>query len=207
MTEDKILELLSAYLDGESEDPEAVERLLEGEPAVRRRFEALKAQSASLRDLKLPEVGPAFATRVLAGVREERLKRHRGWMPLVLPLAAVAAVVVVLGAVYLATETPPQTSTPTFANDMQKWRTMDPEMLDAALFERLAADPQALDELDSAYDAAIIDEPLDVTELYTLDEIAEVMQDDAGLDELIEELNPDEKAAFRQLLIAYAMEG
>ena len=92
MKQEEINELLSAHLDGESEDPEAVERLLEGEPDVRRRFEILQSQSKALRSLPLPDVAPEFATRVLAGVREERLSRHRRWMPLVLPLAAAFTV-------------------------------------------------------------------------------------------------------------------
>ena len=123
MTEDKILELLSAYLDGESEDPEAVERLLEGEPAVRRRFEVLKAQSASLRDLKLPEVGPAFATRVLAGVRENG-SSGTGMDALVLPRPPWR---LWCGAGGLSGNRDAPQTPPCIRERHAKWRTMDPE--------------------------------------------------------------------------------
>ena len=85
MNDDKITELLSAYLDGESGDPEAVERLIGGDPAVRRRFEVLQAQSRALRALPPPEVSPAFAARVLAGARQERFRPQRGWVALAAP--------------------------------------------------------------------------------------------------------------------------
>ena len=206
MTHDEINELLSAYLDGESENPDVVERLLETEPEVRRRFERLKAQSDALRALAAPDVPPAFASRILAGVREERLKRHRGWMPLVLPLAAVAAVVVVLGAVYFATQTPLQPDGSPAAFDIATLRQMDPEMLDALLVEQLAGHPRAMEELEAGYDG-VVDDSGEVTALFTLDEIADVINEDVEIDVLIEELNADEKAVFRELLIEYAMEG
>ena len=78
MNDDKITELLSAYLDGESGDPEAVERLIGGDPAVRRRFEVLQAQSRALRALPPPEVSPAFAARVLAGARQSGFGHSAG---------------------------------------------------------------------------------------------------------------------------------
>ena len=207
MKQEEINELLSAHLDGESEDPEAVERLLEGEPDVRRRFEILQSQSKALRSLPLPDVAPEFATRVLAGVREERLSRHRRWMPLVLPLAAAAAVVVVLGTVYFATQTRPEPGTWPAANDLRKWNEIDPEMLDAALVERMSAAPDAFELWDQGYGEAGADDSWDDTAASTLDEMAAVMDAEAELDVLIEELSAEEEAVFRELLVAYAMEG
>ena len=207
MKQDELNEQLSAYLDGEVEDPEAVERLLEGEPDVRRRFEVLKRQSEAVRALPLPDVEPAFATRVLAGVREERLKRRRGWLPLVFPLAAVAAVVVVVGAVYFATQTPPRSGAPTLVADIHTLRAMEPETLDAALAQHLAAKPETMDALDPEFVGEPPGDHLDMAALLALDEMADVMKEDAELDALIDELSPDEKAVFRELLLEYAMEG
>ncbi|MEA3364652.1 MAG: hypothetical protein U9Q79_03340 [Candidatus Hydrogenedentes bacterium] len=206
MNQDDLSELLSAYLDDESEDPEAVERLLESEPDVRRRFEVLKSHSEALRALPRPEVSPAFATRVLAGVREDRVKRHRGWMPLILPAAAVVAVVVVLGAVYFATQSSEEPATPAMANDIRTLHEMAPQTLDALLEEQLAAYPGTMDELEDG-EQRMLDDPWDIATLFALDEMADIISEDTELDVLVDELTPDEKAVFRELLIQYAMEG
>jgi negative regulator of sigma E activity len=206
MKQDDLNELLSAYLDGESEDPDAVERLLESEPDVRRHFEVLKSHSEALRALPRPEVSPAFATRVLAGVREARVKQHRGWMPLVLPAAAVAAVVVVLGAVYFATQSPVEPATPPMANDIRSLHEMDPQTLDALLEEQFAAYPGMMDELEEG-EQTMLDDPWDIATLFALEEMADIISEDMELDMLIDELTADEKAVFRELLIQYAMEG
>jgi hypothetical protein len=128
-------------------------------------------------------------------------------MPLVLPLAAVAAVVLAVGAVYFATLTPPQPGAPSMALDIEELRRLDPEALDAVLVERLAANPGAIRTLDETYEDEPVDDPLDMAALLALDEMADVMEEDAELDALIDELSPDEKSVFRELLLEYAMEG
>lgn len=203
MNDDKITELLSAYLDGESGDPEAVERLIGGDPAVRRRFEVLQAQSRALRALPPPEVSPAFAARVLAGARQERFRPQRGWVALAAPWAVAAAVVLVLAAVYLAIQTPPEPGAPPMAREIREWREVDPDVLDALLLERIAADPDALEALDSAYAGVAPDAGV----RYAADDPVQTVYEDAQLDALIEALTPDEEAVFRELLFAYAMEG
>lgn len=211
MRQEDINELLSAYLDGESEDPEAVDRLLEQDAGVRRRFEIMKSHSEALRALTPPDVAPGFATRVLGGVREERQKRHHRWMPLVTPLAAVVAVVVVVGLVYFAMQTPfrpssPPGSAPMANNDTRALREMDPETLDSILAQEFAAHPGAMDELEDGYESVGNDRG-DMTALLALDQMADVMAENVELEVLLEELNPDEKAVLRELLIEYALEG
>ncbi len=203
MNDDTITELLSAYLDGESGDPEAVERLIGGDPAVRRRFEVLQSQSRALRALPPPEVAPEFAARVVAGVRQERFRPRRGWVALAAPWAVAAAVVLVLAAVYLAIQTPPEPGALPMAREITEWRDVDPDVLDSLLLERIAADPDALDALDNAYAGVAPDAGL----RYAADDPARTVYEDDQLDALIEELTPDEEAVFRELLFAYAMEG
>ena len=160
-----------------------------------------------MRALPLPEVAPEFAARVLARVREEGVERHRGWMPLVLPLAAAGAVVLVLGAVYFATLLPPGPSDRAIENVVAQWRHADPETLDAALMERLASAPEHAVLLEFAYDVEPVEPFLDPADVLTLAQMADVMNSEVELDALLDELSPGEQNVLRELLLEYAMEG
>ncbi len=79
MNHDSINEELSAYLDGEASDPAAMARILAQDPEVARRYAQMSALSTRLRSLPAPEVPPAFATRVLAHVREDAEGVRTSW--------------------------------------------------------------------------------------------------------------------------------
>ena len=108
-----------------------------------------------------------------------------------------------LAAVYLAIQTPPEPGVPPMAREIREWREVDPDVLDALLLERIAADPDALEALDSAYAGVAPDAGV----RYAADDPVQTAYEDAQLDALIEALTPDEEAVFRELLFAYAMEG
>lgn len=207
MNQDKRIEMLSAYLDGESTEPEAVERLLREDAEAQRLFEVLKAQSEFVRGLPLPEVAPEFAARVLARAREEGVERHRGWMPLVLPFAAAATVVLMLGAVYFATLSSPGPSGHPFEDAVAHWRHADPEALDAALLEGLAEVREEAVLLEYAYGVESVEAFLDPADVLALAQMADVIDNEVELDALLDELTPGEEVVFRELLLEYAMEG
>lgn len=66
----KTLEELSAYLDGEAANPAEVERRIDAEPETARMAKELTVLSDALGRLPVPDVHPAFRTRVMAHVRE-----------------------------------------------------------------------------------------------------------------------------------------
>jgi hypothetical protein len=114
-----------------------------------------------------------------------------------------AAVAFVLAAAYLAIQAPPESRVSPIATEIQKWREIDPDLLDSILLERIAADPDALDALESEYAGV----SPDADGRYAADGAPAGMYEDLPLDTWIEDLNPDEEAVFRELLVAYAMEG
>jgi hypothetical protein len=70
MKNDRDIEELSAFLDGEASKPETVKRRLEDDADAERMAKDLSALSNQLRRLPAPDVHPAFRTRVMATVRE-----------------------------------------------------------------------------------------------------------------------------------------
>ena len=202
MKNDPLSELLSSYLDGESKDPEAVERLLEKDPTVRRRYDVLRSQSQALRRLPMQEVAPEFSAGIVVRLREQQLKPHRGWIARAAPWTLVAAAVLVLAAVYQAIQTPPESRVPSMAKESRIWREVSPDVLDSILLERIASDPDALDALESVYGRIFPD----AEDLYRSNDVPLSLHEDLPLDIWIENLNPGEQAVFRELLLAYAME-
>ena len=168
------------------------------------RLHALLAQSGAMPVTEAAVFGPSWR-RIdqPAGARQERFRPQRGWVALAAPWAVAAAVVLVLAAVYLAIQTPPEPGVPPMAREIREWREVDPDVLDALLLERIAADPDALEALDSAYAGVAPDAGV----RYAADDPVQTVYEDAQLDALIEALTPDEEAVFRELLFAYAMEG
>jgi hypothetical protein len=72
---------------GESADPDAVERALAADAALRARYERLKRELESLPRLEVPEPAPDLAARVWGGIRPE-LRPHRSLSRWLEPLGA-----------------------------------------------------------------------------------------------------------------------
>lgn len=90
-------EEISAFLDGESSSPEAVERLLRDDPQAAAYHRELADLSRTLRSLEAPDTHPAFVTRVMAEVAETDMRRPvPRWLTIGSPAVALAAVLLVL---------------------------------------------------------------------------------------------------------------
>jgi len=68
---------LSAYLDGEAGALPVLESHLESCDACREQLASMRSVSRKLQDLPMPEVHPAFALRVLAGISDQESTRGR----------------------------------------------------------------------------------------------------------------------------------
>lgn len=74
-----VVEELSAYMDGESRDPEYIARHLQSCPECARHHVQLLKLSGHLQALRGPDVHPAFVTRVVAHTAD--IPRARVWFP------------------------------------------------------------------------------------------------------------------------------
>lgn len=74
-----VVDELSAYIDGESRDPEFIARHLQSCPDCARRHVEFLKLSGHLKALSAPEVHPAFVNRVMAHTAD--IPRSRVWFP------------------------------------------------------------------------------------------------------------------------------
>ncbi len=98
----RLFETISAYIDGESDKPREVERLIETDAEAARLHRELSWMSMSMQALPAPEVHPAFATRIVAHVREQAVADAAPAWRFVFPklLGGLAAVVAIGFAVW-----------------------------------------------------------------------------------------------------------
>ena len=89
-----VVDELSAYLDGEVQDPDRIARHLATCPACARHHLELQLLSGQLKALRGPEAHPAFVARVMAHTAE--VQADRGWFPRLAPQLAAALCVTVL---------------------------------------------------------------------------------------------------------------
>ncbi|GMV99297.1 MAG: hypothetical protein AMXMBFR84_04360 [Candidatus Hydrogenedentota bacterium] len=144
MNDKKLQELLSAYLDGESDDAEAVRGMLEKHPEAFRRYREYTALSESLRALPRAEADAAFSTRVMAHVREARpAPRFRVWR-LLAPVFATAAAVTIGFQTYRMQPAPAPSANDRLVLEMS---SMSDQELDALLSELSRELPEASTEI------------------------------------------------------------
>ena len=203
---------LSAYLDGEAEDPDQVARHLRECPECARHYAQLAKFSEGLRAVPGPEVHPAFLTRVMAEVAETRTTRARAWsLRLVLLAAAAGVVLVVLGLAALL-DTAPRSGPQDYAVTKELMRA-DDGVLIAAIepYVSLEEDPE---EFLVAYSIAPYgsgafgdDDLLDgLASADWFDDFAEVWDQRADLDAMLASLDDEEAETLRELLNEYAQE-
>ena len=203
---------LSAYLDGEAEDPEGVARHLRECPECARQYAQLAKFSNGLRAVPDPEVHPAFLTRVMAEVAETRTTRWRPWsLRLVLLAAAAALVLVVLGLAALR-DTAPSSGSGDYTLAKKLMHT-DDETLIAEIepYVSLEEDPEELLVAYSIapYDYGVLgdDDLLDgLASAEWFDDFAEVWDQRADLDTMLASLDHEETEALKELLNEYAQE-
>jgi len=207
MSERHVLDELSAYLDGESADPERIERHLQRCASCARRYMELSKLSANLKAMPAPEVHPAFKTRVMAEVAAAGPVRKRlSWRWAA--GTAIVALAVVAGAWFgLAPHgmdgRPAEAKVDLFSAEGEA-------LLVAELEERLAESetgyswaPQSYMGEDELSDDLWLD-TLAETDLF--DEFAVAVSTDNDLDSLLAALGDDGLDTFRELLTEYATE-
>lgn len=203
---------LSAYIDGEAKRPEAIRDHLQRCAECAQRHTQLAKLSSHLRTLPAPEVSPAFATRVMASVREARPEpagfRWLRWASVGVGVAAA----LVLAAAWMVNR--PPAPPPAVANNTPT-AAANPERLMQIIAARIeqGEDPGIagydMGELD---DVEAVPESSDV-ELAALaqseyfEPLANELEAEIDIDTMIASLNPEQVRVFKQLLSAYAKEG
>lgn len=214
----RLYEMLSAYLDGESDAPAEIERLIESDADAARLYTELSRLSTSLKSLPAPEVHPAFATRVMAHVREARDAGSAvpAWRQVVVKLlGAAAAVALIAIAVWPFWPgkgiTEPTEKDPVLA-EVLRLRNQ-PEQSLAAQFGPLIAEPYSAGAskgpLDIDSGLALVSDPA-VAEDYAevVGKVATLLRDDNGCDDddvfvAIDSLSESQAEALRALLTDY----
>lgn len=209
MNERKRLERISAFLDGESPSPEADRVWLDADPEAARVHAEWGRVSHALRRLEAPEVQPAFATRVMARVREAEARprpRLVWWRATAMGglLAAAAIALIVLPNM----DQPGAPPAPRAAPTATAQPPVDLAAVTEALELRLAAAPE--DEVMPF--AAPIEVHTDdmlaaMADAEWFSALADTVEAEADLETLLTSLDGREEAALRQMLIQYAREG
>jgi hypothetical protein len=209
-----LVETISAYLDGESDAPEKVARLIETDPEAARLFSELSRLSTGLKALPVPEVHPAFATRVMAHVREDRqaagtaTSRRWVWMNVFGALAAgVVAVLAVWPFLPDKGFTAPTKSDPVIAEVLRLRNQPDQEL--NAQFGPLISEPEGTWAMaaETEGDIALVVHPAisdDAAEV--AGKVATLLSDENGYDEdadvfaSLDSLSESQTEALRALL-------
>lgn len=211
---------LSAYLDGEASASRALESHLDSCDACRERLASMRSVSRCLQDLPAPDVHPAFAQRVLAGISEQesapRRFAIRRWLYGLTPVA-IAAVLFLTVTLDPSVDRPAATvverdsdGTAAMASILQQ----DEEVL----FDQLSAYFARDDAIDSIVSAAYkVSTPEPVIPGSTLLAFAlgdsknrvhvnQQWPDSKDVRTTINHLNAQEANFFRQMLVVHAQE-
>jgi anti-sigma factor RsiW len=204
------LEEISAYIDGEARDPEAVQRLLDTNAEARAHYQALKRASEQVRALQAPDVHPAFATRVLANATDERMLRPRPrWWRRAAPALTAAALALLAAGGWLVLHQEPQGPTLDTAGRLEALESV----IEARVAEEEVGDtlpdwtPASADfGVPIGSEADTGDAMVQPDEEFLLALEGAVPEPDT-VDTLVDELDDSEAETFRTLLIDYMMEG
>jgi negative regulator of sigma E activity len=223
MNEKKIIEELSAHLDGEATNADAIRAHLTQDTEAEQRLAAYAKISEHLQNLPVPDTHPAFVTRVMARVREEEPESRRvpAWLRFGLPLAATVLVLLAVSVVMQRSQ-PVPTQPPTIAqsedpliNGILSLRSLDASALDEQESELLTAFAseeswaELSSETESDLQVASVGEEDVLTDLFDFAWSAEA--EDAYTTEdvstMLEDMDETELESFRDLLTTYAAEG
>ncbi|MDX9971703.1 MAG: hypothetical protein RBU21_01805 [FCB group bacterium] len=203
---------LSAYLDGEARHSTAVRDHLQRCAECAQRHAELAKLSSHMRTLPAPDVSPAFATRVMAAVRETRPEplgfRWLRWASVGMGVAAG----LVLAAAWVMNR-PPAAPPAVAANSPA--HAVDAERLMQVIEARIAQgeDPGAVEYAGADWDnaeAVPASADLELAQLAQsewFDPLAEEVESTIDVDTMIASLSPEQVQVFKQLLAAYAKEG
>lgn len=218
----KLNERISAYLDGESDEREYIEHLLKTNPDAARRYAEMSRLSTALKALSAPDVHPAFATRVVAHVRDVRDAERaapawRAALPKILgPVTAVALIAIAVWPFWpdKGITAPTEPRDPMVAHVLQLRN--QPEQVLAAAFGPLLIepidDPAWTDSGESGL-ALVADPTFRADYLAAVGKVASLFGsengDDADADVFVslDSLSETEAEAFRTMLTDYVEGG
>jgi len=202
MKDKRLLENLSAYLDGEADDPEQVERLLREDQDAACYYLELTRISQSLRALEPPAADPHFAARVVGRLRAGE-GRSAGdgkfWWGM---CAAAVTACLLLAVAWLAMPRLPGAAPQAVAQDE--------DVLLELVELRLAREPEAQDMLEAyaSEDTLVMtadiggDSWLDVLASQSwFDALAESFEEGQDFDVLLDSLSEEETSALKEALI------
>ncbi|MCC6155548.1 MAG: hypothetical protein IT367_17395 [Candidatus Hydrogenedentes bacterium] len=220
----QLFEQISAYMDGESNAPHEVARLIETDADAARLYRELSRMSSSMQSLPAPDVHPAFATRVVAHVREHAaadvVPAWRFAVPKV--LGGLAAVVAIAIAVWPFVRygsggitSPPATADPVVAKVLELRK--QPEQSLAAQFDGLLTGPEADawapgNDMDNGL-ALVVNPTLSDDYRDVAGKVATLLGGDDGYDEdtdvftALGSLNDSQAAVLREMLTEYVEGG
>lgn len=212
MNEKHVLDKLSAYLDGEVDDSEAIERHLQSCPSCARRLMELRKISVHMQVIEPEPVSDSFKVSVMAALVDEAPKPARPWLRLVPALAAAVVILLVWsrmpGPVQPANQ--PEPAPP--SNLTTAWTGQNLKALEAELALRLqtAEADEALDEF-SDYESDVDDDVYEIlAEAEWLDVLTEDVDAEADwdtdLDHMIDSLSSEETEVLTALFIEYVEE-
>lgn len=144
MSTPHVLDELSAYIDGESPDPQRIARHLQSCPACARRHVELSKLAHHVQAVRGPDVSPDFSARIVAALEETR-PFPRWYQPFLFQRVvstgwALAAVLLVAGSAYVVIQhVESQSTTPSAHKASPVATEPDPEaiarILDAGMWE------------------------------------------------------------------------
>lgn len=206
------MEELSAYLDGEARDPDAVRNALQSDPALARRYMQLAKLSTHLKALPLPNVHPAFTTRVMAHVREAKPAPARSWFQWVMSAVVAGLIVVAGGTAYLISRFPNDAVDEAQLAQVRALAQMDTNALTEKLVAQLVENPEALAEIDEPISLESLGSFEDNNETVLdsqpyVERLAEAVEDEGDLEVTLTTLSQSELRELEILLLGSKGEG
>ena len=215
---ERLNEELSAYLDGEAEDAEKMARLLHEDSSAARQFLEMAKLSAHLKALPGPDIHPAFATRVLARVREEAPASRRSfrWAWIAGPAVAALLIGILFGPYKPFTSEEGPAASPATGKALAERVLSLSKQPDETLtrqFAELFAEASMPAEEGSDSEDLTLNEPSEMNETAVLASISELDRDETSYPEdsdvysQLDTLSESELQALQSLLTGNADKG
>jgi len=205
MRHEDINELVSAYLDGEADDPAMVEELIREEPQARSIYNAYKQQREILRSLKYPKSKTDIAIQVTASLTTGHPSKGKmNW--LLWPVAIAACAAFVIWIVSNPSTNQNNSETYTSLTTESIWTPTNLQRLESDVIDAIADNPETLDyfaEQYPDYSAEDTPDPWLSAAMPILENMNRELEKTENIAALIQSLNESETIIFKQLLYEY----